>query len=174
MDRQKHGYSNIEGERAALGGAKEVRMKGIVVYDSKYGNCRKVAEEIAAGMAEAGAEATAVNVKQVDTSSLASYDAIAVGSPVWAGKPFRKIRNFVTGLGTAAEGKKLAFFETYGVEKAGPGQGTKKLEEIARKAAPGAKLMSPGFSGIVTKMKGPLADDVLPQAKEFGKKMVQA
>ncbi len=43
--------------------AEEGRMKAIVIFDSKYGNCEKVAEDIAAGLAEAGAE---VNIDMRD------------------------------------------------------------------------------------------------------------
>lgn len=32
--------------------AEEGRMKAIVIFDSKYGNCEKVAEDIAAGLAK--------------------------------------------------------------------------------------------------------------------------
>ncbi len=147
-------------------------MKAIVVYDSKSGNCKKVAESIAQGLAEAGAEASAYQVKQVDKAGLASADIIAAGAPVWAGRPLRSIRKFVSRLGDAGiESGTLAFFDTYGAAKAGPHQGTPKLESLAKQSVPGAKIITPGFSGHVVKMRGPLEAGTEEKAREFGKKL---
>jgi hypothetical protein len=90
------------------------------------------------------------------------------------GQCLKSIRKFVTGLGDAGNGKTLAFFDTYGVEEGGPGQGTEELEAIARESVPGARVVTPSFSGRVVKFKGPLADDVLPHAREFGKNLASS
>ncbi|GAH19446.1 unnamed protein product [marine sediment metagenome] len=62
--------------------------KVIVVYDSKYGNTKLVAETIAEGMREVeGTEADVSEVKRVDLSKVPDYDAILVGSPTHIGGP---------------------------------------------------------------------------------------
>ena len=89
--------------------------KVIVVYDSKYGNTKLVAETIAKGMREVeGIEAILSEVKAVDFSRIPVYDAILVGSPNHIGGPTRGIKKFIDKLGRLLlEGKLLAAFDTY-------------------------------------------------------------
>jgi NAD(P)H dehydrogenase (quinone) len=93
--------------------------KVIVVYESKYGNCKLVAETIAEGMREVEGIETDVNeVKQVDLSKVPDYDAILVGSPTHIGGPTGGIKKFVNKLGKLPlEGKLFAAFATYLVDK---------------------------------------------------------
>jgi len=56
--------------------------KVIVIYESKYGNTRLVAEKIAEGMREVSGIETALNeLKEVNRNQLAEFDAILIGSP---------------------------------------------------------------------------------------------
>lgn len=55
-------------------------MKTLVIYESMYGNTRKVAEAIA----EAMSDAHAVRVSAVDTDELAAADRVVVGGPTHA------------------------------------------------------------------------------------------
>jgi len=74
--------------------------KVIVVYESKYGNTKLVAETIAEGMREVeGTETVVSEVKEVDLSKISDYDAILVGSPNHIGGPTRGIKKFIDGLG---------------------------------------------------------------------------
>jgi len=93
-------------------------MKAIVVFDSKYGNCKKVAEDIAGGLAEAGAEVNIVPVREASVGALAGYEIVAVGAPVRIGKPLKRVRKFVANMqDVPLDGKTLGFFDTYGVAK---------------------------------------------------------
>ena len=67
--------------------------KGIVVYDSNFGNTEKIARAMALGLGEKGAEIDCLNVDQVDVERLAEYDFIAVGGPthiISASKPMKE------------------------------------------------------------------------------------
>jgi menaquinone-dependent protoporphyrinogen IX oxidase len=60
----------------------DLLAKVIVVYESRYGNTKLVAETIIEGMRQVkGVEAFLSEVKEVDISQVSSYDAILVGSP---------------------------------------------------------------------------------------------
>ncbi len=145
--------------------------KVIVVYESRYGNTKLVAETIAEGMrAIEGIETHVTEVKQVDLSKVPDYDAILVGSPNHIGRPTGGVSKFIDKLGKLAlEGKLFAAFDTYlgkDFEKA-----TKKLEKRISDKVAGSKLAAPGLSIRVDGMKGPISEGELPKCKEFGKRI---
>jgi len=145
--------------------------KAIVVYESKYGNTKRVAEAIAEGMREApGVEAVLNEVKEVELDKLTEFDAILVGSPNHMGSATKGIRKFIDELGRLSLGVKLgAVFDTYigrDFEKA-----VKKMEKQIGEKVPGLKLATPGLSIKVEGMKGPISEGELPKGKEFGIKM---
>ena len=59
--------------------------KGIVIYYSRSGNTKEMAELIAAGMNEAGLATDCKSVEKVKADDLLGYDAIIVGSPTYYG-----------------------------------------------------------------------------------------
>jgi len=145
--------------------------KVIVVYESKYGNTKLVAETIIEGMRQVKGIETALNeVKEVDISQISSYDAILIGSPNHVGGPTRGIKKFIDKLGKLnLSGKRFAVFDTYlgmDFEKA-----VKKMEKRINEKVPGLKMMASGLSIRVQGMKGPIAEGELPKCKEFGKKL---
>jgi len=141
--------------------------KVIVVYESKYGNAKLVAETIAEGMGQVeGVETIVSEVKEVDLKKVPDYDAILVGSPTHIDRPTGGIKKFIGKLGKLPlEGKFFAAFATYLLDKSFE-QATKKSEKV-----PGAKLAAPGLSIRVAGMKGPISEGELPKCKEFGNRI---
>ena len=145
--------------------------KVIVVYESKYGNTKLVAEAIIEGISEIeGIEAVLSELKEVDLNNIADYDAILVGSPNHFGGPTRSIKKFIDKLGKLSlKGKMFAVFDTYLVndfEKA-----VKKMEKRINEKVSGSKQLAPGLSIKVQGMKGPIFEGELPKCKEFGNKI---
>ena len=145
--------------------------KVIVVYESKYGNTKLVAETIVEGVKEvSGVEAILSELKEVDLNQLGEFDAILVGSPNHIGRATRGIRKFIDKLGNLnLQGKLVAVFDTYlggDFEKA-----VRKMEKQIGEKVPGLKLAAPGLSIRVEGMKGPIAGGGLPKCKEFGIKV---
>lgn len=145
--------------------------KVLITYESKYGNTKRVAELINDGMNEVpGIETKLVELKQVDLSALADFDAILVGSPNHIGSATSSIKKFIDKLGTSGlGGKQIAVFDTYinrDFEKAVKGM----EKQIAGKAS-SLKLITPGLSILVGGMKGPVAEREFPKCKEFGTKV---
>jgi flavodoxin len=142
--------------------------KVILVYESKWGNTKLVAETIADGMREgSGIEILLNELQEVDLNLLADFDAILIGSPNHIGNATRGIRKFIDKLGKAKLGGKLiAVFDTYmgkDYEKA-----VKKMEKQISEKAPDLELVAPGLSIRVDGMKGPITEGELPKCKEFG------
>ena len=145
--------------------------RAIIIYESKYGNTKRVAEVIAEGMREVpGVEAVLNEVKGVELDKITEFDAILVGSPNHMGSATKGIRKFIDELGRLSLGVKLgAVFDTYigrDFEKA-----VKKMEKQIGEKVPGLKLATPGLSIKVEGMKGPISEGELPKGKEFGIKM---
>ena len=143
-------------------------MNIIVVYESKYGNTKLVAEAIIEGMSQvSGMEAILTELNDVDLSQIGKFDIVLVGSPNHIGGATRSIRKFIDKLGKInLKGKKAAVFDTYmsgDYEKA-----IKKMEKQIGEKAPGLKIVVPGLSIRVDKMKGPIKDGELPKCKDFG------
>jgi len=142
--------------------------KAIIIYESKYGNTRQVAEQIAEGMRQVhGIEVNLTEVGQVDLNAVANFDAILIGSPKHMGRLTGGIRRLIDKLNKLKlDNKKAAVFDTYlskDFEKA-----VKKMEKQIVDKAPGLTLAAPGLSIRVDDMKGPISADELPKCKEFG------
>lgn len=145
--------------------------KIIVVYESKHGNTKLVAEAIIEGINEIEEIETVLSeLKEVDLKNIADYDAILVGSPNHFGGPTRSIKKFIDKLGKLnLKGKMFAVFDTYlgtDFEKA-----VKKMEKRINEKVSGSKQLVPGLSIKVQGMKGPISEGELPKCKEFGNKI---
>ncbi len=147
-------------------------VKVFVVYDTKYGNTKLVAEKIVEGMKEVeGIETAISDVEEVDLEKVADYDAILIGSPNHWGGPVGGIKKLIDKLGKLdLKAKWVAVFDTQlggnQFEKA-----VKKMEKRISEKVPGLKLIVPGLSIKVGGMKGPIVEGELPKCKDFGNKI---
>ena len=113
-----------------------IRMKVMIVYYSRTGNTRLVAEKIADGsraeieeirdkenrggvfgFLKSGHEAIFkkfVDIRPINKNP-EEYDLVAIGSPVWAGGLSSPVRSYMALYGRKI--KNVAFFVTYGVNK---------------------------------------------------------
>lgn len=106
--------------------------KVLVVYESKHGNTKLVAERIVEGV-----EVFVSVAKEIDFDAFHSYDGIVIGSPNHIGGPTRGVKKLIDKLGKLKLGEKGgAVFDTYLEE--GFNKAVKKMEKrIAEKAACG-------------------------------------
>ena len=143
-------------------------VKVLLVYESKYGNTKLVAETIAEGITEVSDNQTTIyELKKVELKQPPDFDVVLIGSPNHMGGPTGGIKKFINELGRLeVKGKYAAVFDTYmakDFEKA-----VKKMEKQIVEKAPGLTLAAPGLSIRVDGMKGPISADELPKCKEFG------
>lgn len=141
--------------------------KVVVIYDSKYGNTKLVAETIAGTLNEdSEIEAEVVPVKETTSDLIAASNAMLIGSPNHMGNSTRRIKKFIDSLeGMQLEGRIAAVFDTYigkDFEKA-----VHKMEERISQIAPGIKLAVPGLSIKVGGMKGPVIEEELAKCRDF-------
>ena len=69
--------------------------KGIVIYYSRSGNTKEMAETIAEAMNDAGLTTACTSVSDVEIEQLLEYDAIVVGSPTYYGQMAGPIKQFI-------------------------------------------------------------------------------
>lgn len=147
-------------------------MKSLIVYDSKYGNTKKVGELIAEGLKTIeGNEVIIENVKEIDLNKEQNYDLILIGSPNHYGSCTKPIKNLITKLPeSSVKGNAYAVFETYMFN---PKKVVKIMEKRINEAIPHTIKTSPGLSIKVAANKGPIMDEELPKCKEFGIKLAK-
>jgi NAD(P)H dehydrogenase (quinone) len=72
--------------------------KGIVVYHSRSGNTKEMAEVIAAGMNAAGLNTDCKPAEKVQADDLVGYDAIVMGSPCYYGQMAAPVKQLIDDL----------------------------------------------------------------------------
>jgi menaquinone-dependent protoporphyrinogen IX oxidase len=74
-------------------------MKVLIIYDSKYGSTKIVAENILNGIKQVEGIDTAIYyAKEVDPQIITSYDALVIGAPNHMANPSRTMKKFVEKL----------------------------------------------------------------------------
>jgi menaquinone-dependent protoporphyrinogen IX oxidase len=145
-------------------------MKGIVVYDTSYGNTKKIAETIAETLKESGIEVDLFDVKNVKKLSGKDYNFLVLGSPTRFGTMSFAIKGFL-GKVKSEEwmNKPFAAFDTENPENVEKKQGS-AAEKIAEKLID--KKMNqllPVLKALVFEMKGPLKEGEIERTKEYAK-----
>jgi flavodoxin len=152
-----------------------IMVKVIVVYESKYGNTKLVAETITEGMSNVeGIEAVIKELKEVDLNKTADYDAILIGSPNHYGGPTKGVKQFIDRIGKLQlNGKLFAVFDTYLGKKSDHffEKAVRRMEKTINEKVPALRQIAPGLSIKVQGMKGPIVEGELPKCKEFGERV---
>lgn len=134
-------------------------MKCLVVYDSVYGNTKRVAESIADVLGRSGHAVQVLEVRDAIKSKL-DADLMFIGSPTRMGDMTRKTRRFLKGIGAASWGQRpVAAFDTEMAEviRNNGASAAAKIYDLAR--SKGMRVHTPVLKIGVTGMKGPLSPD---------------
>jgi menaquinone-dependent protoporphyrinogen IX oxidase len=155
--------------------AEGLKTKGIVVYDTSYGNTKKIAETIAETLKESGMEVDLFSVKDVKKLSAKDYDFLVLGSPTRFGTMSFAIRGFL-GKVKSEEwmSKSFAAFDTENPENIERARAEKKEWSAAEKIA--AKLIDkkmnqllPVLKAAVLGTKGPLVEGEIERTKDYAR-----
>ena len=140
-------------------------MNVSVVYWSGTGNTQAMAEAVAAGIREAGAQAEVMEVGNASAAALASESVFALGCPSMGAEQLEEteMEPFVEELEPLVSGKKILLFGSYGW---GDGEWMRNWEERMKNA--GAILVT-GAGIIANEAPDGAAIDAL---KAAGKEMV--
>ena len=86
-----------------------------VIYWSGTGNTQMMAEAVAQGAKDTGAEVTLLSVSDTDAAAASSYDALALGCPAMGGEVLEEseFEPFFSELEGKLSGKKVVLFGSY-------------------------------------------------------------
>ena len=138
-----------------------------VIYWSQTGNTEMMANAIAEGIREAGAECDVLSVPAVSADQAAEYEKLALGCPAMGAEVLEEMdfEPFFTELERRLSGRPVALFGSYGW---GDGQWMRDWEERMKNA--GAVLV--GGEGVIAHETPD--DDALEACREFGKQLANA
>ncbi len=152
-------------------------MKGIVVYDTSYGNTRKIAETIAETLKESEIEVELFHVKDVKKLSGKDQDFLVLGSPTKFGTMSLTIRFFLGKVKSEEwANKPFAAFDTENPENIERARIEKKQWSAAEKIAEklGEKkmhLLLPVLKAAVLGQKGPLVEGEIERTKDYARQI---
>ena len=152
-------------------------MKGIVVYDTSYGNTKKIAETIAETLKESGMEADLFSVKKVKKLSAKDYDFLVLGSPTRFGTMSFAVRFFLRKVKSKEwMNKPFAAFDTENPENIEQARIENKEWSAAEKIA--VKLrekkmnqLLPVLKAVVLGWKGPLQEGEIERTIEYAREL---
>ena len=139
-------------------------MKTLVIYDSTYGNTKKIAEAISN---ELGKDSRVLSVSDFNAKDLEGISLIVVGSPIIGWKPSEKMRDFLSDLSEGQlKGIKAAVFDTR-IRNFMSGDALKKISKELIGA--GALVSVKPHAFYVKGAEGPLFDGEIEKAIEWAK-----
>jgi menaquinone-dependent protoporphyrinogen IX oxidase len=147
-------------------------MKGIVVYDTSYGNTKKIAETIAETLKESGIDINLFHVKEVKKLNAKDYNFLVLGSPTKFGTMSFAIRFFL-GKVKSEEwmNKPFAAFDTENPENMEKKEwsAAEKISEKLRDKKMNQLL--PVLKAAVLGQKGPLQEGEIERTKGYAKEL---
>ncbi len=87
-------------------------MKALVVYGTRGGATKAIAEEIGKALAGQGYETTIKDARDTRGVDVKAFDLVIVGSSVWAGAWTGKAAGFLKGNQAALASRKIALFSS--------------------------------------------------------------
>jgi menaquinone-dependent protoporphyrinogen IX oxidase len=162
-----------KGKKTPIFQGEDLRMKGIVVYDTSYGNTKKIAETIAETLRESGIEVDLFDVKTVKKLSGKDYSFLVLGSPTRFGTMSFAIRGFLGKVKTEEwMSKPFAAFDTENPENIERARAEKKEWSAAEKIAERLRdkkmnELLPVLKAVVLGQKGPLKEGEIERTKDF-------
>ena len=152
-------------------------MKGIVIYDTSYGNTKKVGETIADTLKESGMEVDLFYVKDVKKLSGKDYDFIILGSPTKFGTMSFTFKRFLGKVKSEQwVNKPFAAFDTENPENVEQSRVKNKEWSAAEKIAEKLKekkmnQLLPVLKALVLGQKGPLVDGEVNRTRDYAREL---
>jgi len=141
-------------------------MKALIIYDSNFGNTKKIADALKDAF---DGNAMSKSVNDFKSEDLNDTKLLIVGSPINAWRPTKNITKFLTQLdATRMKGIKAAAFDTR-VRSLISGNAAKKIAKQLQNS--GGEIIAETIGFFVNGNEGPLAEGELERAKEWAKKI---
>jgi flavodoxin len=152
-------------------------FRGIVVYDSNFGNTEKIARALTQGLREA-MEVDCLRIDEVNIETLPEYRFIAVGGPTHIIRTSKSMKNFLERLESVnLRGLKGFSFDTrnesrmnsrlmFGLENSA----ARVIEKTLKRR--NVKIIKPRHSAIVEGREGPLHKGMEETFRQIGSEIL--
>ena len=139
-------------------------MRILIVYDSVYGNTKKLAEEMVKGIIN---EYKVLRVTEITPIELQNIDLLIIGSPTHGGRPTKDIQEFIENSKYNFNDIKVAAFDTRSQTRLVGifGYAADKIADYLKKKGSDIILKPTGF--YVKSTKGPLKEGEVEQANKW-------
>ncbi len=155
-------------------------MRIVIIYDSLYGNTKKIAEAIATS--SKNNIVSLLDAKSVSSNNLKDIDLLIIGSPTHGGRPMEETHKFIKNIPDGfLKGLKFAVFDTR-ILPDEQNIALNLLMKIIGFAAPkmaeslktkGGKIVIPPEGFIVEGKEGPLKDGEIERAKLWAREIIR-
>ncbi|UCD00673.1 MAG: flavodoxin domain-containing protein [Promethearchaeota archaeon] len=143
--------------------------KALILYDSVYGNTKKVAMSLSRGLEAGGLYVDSSSIEDFDIVELKSYDIIGIGGPTHYHGASKRMKSFLNKIKhLKMEGKYGFAFETKGEFRLA-GSAAKRIARYLNKMK--LKIVHPIIAGIVLDKEGPLKNATLDLMEQVGLKI---
>jgi len=147
-------------------------MKGILVYDTSYGNTKKIAETITRTLRDSGIEIDLLYVKDVKTLHPADYSFFVLGSPTKFGTMSFAVKLFLGKVKSEEwTGKPFAAFDTENPENMEKNEWSAAEKIAERLKQRKMNQLLPVLKAAVHGMKGPLVEGEIEKAEEYARQL---
>ncbi len=159
-------------------------MKALVIYDSQFGNTKKIAQAIAEGLSSEG-EVEARHIGDIQADELRGLGVLILGSPTQRFRPTEGTKDFVKAIERdILSNTRVAAFDTRltkeEIEKTGIlaffvrifGYAAKPISD--RLVKKGGVLILPPEGFYVDGIEGPLLEGELDRARSWGEEINHA
>jgi len=141
-------------------------IKTLVLYDSLFGNTKKIAMSLSRGLEAGGLHVDSSSIDNFDIGKLNNYDIIGIGGPTHYHGASKKMKSFLKSIkNLKIEGKYGFAFETKGEFRLA-GSAAKRITRYLRKIK--IKILHSTITGIVLDQEGPLKDNTLDLMEQVG------
>lgn len=140
--------------------------KIIILYDSLFGNTKKVVGALSRGLEAGGIQVDSSPVQGFDIRRLGNYKTIAIGGPTHRRGLSKPMKKFLRSLRENKIGSKSAFaFETKASYNMAGSAGKKIIKNLKRMKL---RIVYPLITGIVLGREGPLEKGTLNNMEKIG------
>ena len=141
-------------------------VKAVIIYDSKFGNTKKVAMSLSRGLEAGNIQIDCVYVIDFDISKLNHYDLIGIGAPTHYRRASKPVKSFLSKIKHLKLEKKQFFaFETRTSVFLG-GSAAKYILKRLRKMK--LNIIFRKITGVVINDEGPLENNTLKKMEKIG------
>ncbi|MFX0180547.1 MAG: flavodoxin family protein [Candidatus Hodarchaeota archaeon] len=140
--------------------------KALILYDSVYGNTKKVAMSLSRGLEAGGFYVDCNSIQSFDSIEFENYDIIGIGGPTHFRGASKAMRSFLSKIKNFKMENKQGFaFETKADFRLA-GSAAKRIMRYLKKMK--VKIIHSTISGLVIEKEGPLQENSLNKMEKIG------